>query len=86
MRGKYRGLVVASMLLRVAAVVVVVLGVGLSLWALIGNAGDGLTTLGVVLGICISLLVGIITYSFGEVIGLLLDIRDEVRDKNFRKE
>jgi hypothetical protein len=86
MRGKYRGLVVASTLLRVIAVVVMVVGIGWCLWSSIGSIHDGLMTLTIVLGICISLLTGFMVYSFAEVIDLLLDIRDEVRDKNSKRE
>ncbi|HXZ95090.1 MAG TPA: hypothetical protein VEG28_04160 [Dehalococcoidia bacterium] len=86
MREKYRGLVFASVLLRVAAVVVMVVGVGLCLWYLVSSERSELSRIFTILGICGSLLVGIIAYAFGEVIGLLLDMKDEVRDKNSRKE
>jgi hypothetical protein len=86
MREKYRGLVVASVLLRVAAVVVMVVGVGLCLWYLVGSERSELSRIVTILGICGSLLVGIIAYSLGEVIGLLLDKRYEVRDKNSEKQ
>jgi cytochrome c biogenesis protein CcdA len=86
MRGKYRGLVVASTLLRVLAIVVMIVGIGWCVWSSIGSIRDGLMTLTIVLGICISLLTGFVVYSFAEVIDLLLDIRDEVRDKNSKKE
>jgi nitrogen fixation/metabolism regulation signal transduction histidine kinase len=86
MREKYRGLVVASVLLRVAAVVVMVVGVGLCLWYLVSSERGEFARIATILGICGSLLVGIIAYSFGEVINLLLDIRDEVGDKNSKKE
>jgi hypothetical protein len=86
MRRKYRGLVVASTLLRVIAIVVMVVGIGWCLWSSIGSIRDGLMTLTIVLGVCISLLTGFVVYSFGEVIDLLLDIREEVQDKNLKKE
>jgi hypothetical protein len=82
MREKYRGLVVASMVLKVAAVVVVVVGIVVSLADLMGSGGS----VGGVIGICSFLLYGVLLYSFGEVIKLLLDIGDGVRDKNLRKE
>jgi len=86
MREKYRGLVVASTLLRVIAVVVMVVGVGLCLWYLVSSERGEFARIATILGICGSLLAGIVTYSFGEVINLLLDIRDEVGDKNSKKE
>jgi len=77
MREKYRGLVVASMVLKVVAVVVVVVGIVVSLAGLSGEGGG----VGAVLGICTCLLYGVLLYSFGEVINLLLDIGAEIRDK-----
>ena len=53
--------------------------------SLAGLSGGG-GGVGAVLGICYSLLYGVLLYSFGEVINLLLDIRDEVGDKNSKKE
>lgn len=86
MREKYRGLVVASTLLRVIAIVVMVVGIGWCVWSSIGSIRDGLMTLTIVLGICISLLIGFVVYSFAEVIDLLLDIETEIRDKIRGKE
>ena len=86
MRGKYRGLVVASALLRVAAIVVMLVGIGWCVWASMVSIGDALMTLTIVLGICISLLIGLVVYSFAGVIDLLLDIETEIRDKIRGKE
>jgi hypothetical protein len=86
MREKYRGLVVASMVFKVAAVVVAVLGIGISLLSLISVDGSFWGVVVVVFGICGSLLAGLLIYSFGEVITLWLDIGTEIRDKNRGKE
>jgi hypothetical protein len=82
MREKYRSLVVASMLLKVAAVVVVVVGIVVSLAGLSGEGGG----VGALLGICSCLLYGVLLYSFGEVINLLLDMETGIRDKVRGKE
>jgi hypothetical protein len=81
MHKKYRGLVFASVLLRVAAVVVILVGVGFCLWYLVSSERTELSRIICILGICGSLLVGIVAYSLGEVIGLLLDIGADVRGK-----
>jgi hypothetical protein len=86
MREKYRGLIAASVFLRVAAVVVVVVGVGFSLWGLISSDLSWWSRVAGVLGICISLLTGVVVYSFAEVINLLIDIENEMRDKIRGKE
>jgi hypothetical protein len=81
MREKYRGLVFCSKVLLVAAVLVGVIGTVVGLVSLVSTgSGDA------VLGILSSLLYGVLLYSFSEVIKLLLDIKGEVPDKNFKKE
>jgi len=81
MREKYRGLVFCSKVLLVAAVLVGVIGTVVGLVSLISTgSGDA------ILGILSSLLYGVLLYSFSEVIKLLLDIKGEVPDKNFKKE
>ena len=88
MRKKYRGLVAASKLLRVAAIVVVVVGIGVSLWSMIGYgvSGFGWANVAVILYILGFLLAGVLIYSFGEVIKLLINIETEIRDKITGKE
>ena len=86
MREKYRGLVTASKVFKVAAIVVAVLGIGISLSSLVSVDGSFWGVIIVVLGICGSLLTGLLIYSFGEIITLLLDIRTEIRDKITGKE
>lgn len=80
MRAKYRGLVTFSKSLRVVAVLVVVVGIlcsfGFSFsWgrSFAGSGAFGWTLVFIILGICGSLIAGVLTYSFGEVIKLLLD-------------
>jgi hypothetical protein len=81
MREKYRGLVFCSKVLLVAAVLVGVIGTVVGLVSLVSTgSGDA------VLGILSSLLYGVLLYSFSEVIKLLLDIKGEVPNKNFKKE
>jgi membrane associated rhomboid family serine protease len=82
MREKYRGLVICSKVLKVVAIVVVAGGIVVSLAGLSGEGGG----FGAVLGICYSLLYGVLLYSFSEVIKLLLDIGTEIGDKNRGKE
>ena len=86
MQEKYRDLVVASKVFKVAAYVVAVLGIGISLSSLLSVDGSLIGVIVVVLGICGSLLTGLLIYSLGEVITLLLDIRTEIGDKNKGKE
>ncbi len=83
---KYRGLVVASKVFKVAAIVVAVLGLGISLSSLVSVDGSLWGVVVVVLGICGSLLTGLLIYSFGEIITLLLDIKTEIKDKIRGKE
>lgn len=85
---KYRGLVVGSKVLKVAAVVVVVVGIGISLWSMIGYgvSGFGWANVAVILYMLGFLLAGVLIYSFGEVIKLLIDIETEIRDKIKGKE
>jgi hypothetical protein len=88
MRGKYRGLVTVSKVLRVVAILVVVVGILFSLlWGFGHGAAAGVDrgSIAAFLGICGSLLCGALIYSFGEVIKLLIDIEtkigDEIREK-----
>jgi hypothetical protein len=82
MQEKYRGLAVCSVVLKVVAVVVVAVGIVVGLAGLI----SGSSSLGGLVGFFYSLLYGVLLYSFGEVIKLLLDIKGEVPNKSFKKE
>jgi len=88
MRGKYRGLVTVSKVLRVVAILVVVVGILSSFWfslfwgwSFAGSGAFGWARVFIILGICGSLIAGVLIYSFGEVIKLLLDgdMRGEYR-------
>jgi small-conductance mechanosensitive channel len=93
MGGKYRGLVTFSKVLRVVAILVVVVGILSSFWfslfwggSVAGSGAFGWTSVFIILGICGSLLTGVLIYSFGEVIKLLIDIETEIGDKVRGKE
>jgi len=81
MESRYKSLVFASVLLRVVAVIVVLVGVGFCIWGLWESERSGLSRIDAILGIGGSLIVGIVVYSFGEFISFVLDIWAEVRDK-----
>ena len=85
MKGRYKGLVFASVLLRVLAVVAVVVGVGFSLWSLIESERSEAARISAILGIGGFLLVGIVVYSFGEFISFVLDalpgVKAEIEEK-----
>jgi hypothetical protein len=88
MREKYRGLVIASKVLRVVAIVVVVVGIVVILASFIdyGVSGFGWGNVAVILYILGFLLAGVLIYSFCEVIKLLINIETEIRDKITGKE
>jgi hypothetical protein len=87
MREKYRGLVVGSKLLRVASIIVLVVGTGVILWSFISyGSGSGWASLAAILYICGFLLIGVLIYLFGEVIKLLIDIENEITDRITGKE
>lgn len=73
MKRSNRGLVVALVLLRVAAAVALVAGVGLALWNLAESDRSQAVRISTIVDIGLSLLIGIGFYSLGELINYLLE-------------
>jgi hypothetical protein len=85
MINKYKGLVFASVLLRILAVVTVLGGVGFCLWFYFGSEHSELSRIGAILGIGGSLVFGTILYSLGELISFVFDVWAGVVDKGQNK-
>jgi hypothetical protein len=81
MINKYKGLVFALVLLRILAVIVVFGGVGLCVWSVVQGERSELSRISAILGIGGSLVLGIVLYSFGELISLVLDMWADIGDK-----
>lgn len=84
MKRRYKGLVFLSVLLRVLAVIAVIVGVGLSLWSLIQGERSMVDRVGAIIDIGGALLIGIVVYSFGEVISFMLDVGDARKESKDR--
>jgi len=84
MKRRYKGLVFASVLLRIVAIVVVVAGVGLTLWSLAESGRSQVLRISAIVDIGISLLIGIGFYSFGEFISYVLeaDLKGKSEDED----
>jgi len=82
MKGRYRGLVFLGVFLRICGVIVAAFGIGVSLLYLFYySESHGVTSVAAAVYIVVSLIFGAIIYSLGELIKLMLDIKDDIDNK-----
>lgn len=77
----YRGSIFLSVFLKIIGVVVMLGGIGVTLWQFVASEG-GLSRVEVIVYIGGSVVAGLVVYSLGELISLVLDVSIDLREKS----